>query len=426
MLCNHHNVVTRVHAPSQDILAVVRAAEGALGQDVHFAINHLLSHRQQRIDRKSSDKAFNGRDHQAFLRRIADVDEAISKLLINPQMRLDEIPHFLSIGHGGLGKKSSYIEYVVYPFRLRIRIKVLNEQTMVHLNGMGVTPVRIAIEHLLAHLQQPFSALSEDKAFNGRDYAALEKRIDNVEAGITVLFREPGLPAAEILSLLRSEHGHTGTSSFIVHVVEPLSEAFTTRNISLQPIVVSWNVDPAVQMPAEELPPGTPVHEGGMMNHASPVFTGMPPLSPIPTVISTAVVSPHFDETSNHEEKVDDLPPVRDEASILALREYIQRRRHEWFMFHYNFLGVVGLFYWLLDHTVGTHYSSKSRDVKLRAAEKLINCLEGQRVTFDEQDRYALTEGRLGNMTRMRSLRQQFMEPQDEAHAIFSLTAGSV
>jgi uncharacterized protein (DUF1810 family) len=53
------------------------------------------------------------------------------------------------------------------------------------------------------------------------------------------------------------------------------------------------------------------------------------------------------------------------------LRSYITKRTHEW-TYHYNFLGLVALFYWLKDALTGSNdLRIKSKEIKISAANKL-------------------------------------------------------
>jgi len=79
------------------------------------------------------------------------------------------------------------------------------------------------------------------------------------------------------------------------------------------------------------------------------------------------------------------------------LQAYIDLRKNEW-GFHYNFLGLVSIIYYIHDCILGTdYYNSKSKDIKVSAATNL------QRLIYDDDDmvlttdeKHALAEGRLG------------------------------
>lgn len=82
----------------------------------------------------------------------------------------------------------------------------------------------------------------------------------------------------------------------------------------------------------------------------------------------------------------------------IKLEKYISTRKNEW-DFHYNFLGIVYLFYWLQDRLTGTnHLDIKSKNIKLDAAEKLMLLISNtsEEITFTASEEKALHEGRLG------------------------------
>jgi hypothetical protein len=77
-----------------------------------------------------------------------------------------------------------------------------------------------------------------------------------------------------------------------------------------------------------------------------------------------------------------------------SLQAYINERKKEW-SFHYNFLGLVALVYFLHDRLWGTHYSEhKSRETKIKAAENIMN----GNFPLNDPEKAAASEGRLGNL----------------------------
>jgi hypothetical protein len=87
---------------------------------------------------------------------------------------------------------------------------------------------------------------------------------------------------------------------------------------------------------------------------------------------------------------------------IDSLRSYIAERESEW-EFHYNFLGIVALIYFIQDWISGTdHFNSKSRETKISAANKLYRRVNPDCLTpvdeFTESEKRALNEGRLGRI----------------------------
>ena len=105
-------------------------------------------------------------------------------------------------------------------------------------------------------------------------------------------------------------------------------------------------------------------------------------------------------EDDNHvapAEQDEDLEPADYSQLLAALESYRNKRQNEW-QFHYNFLGLMSVLYYIEDCILGTdHFNSKSKDVKLSAADKLVNILneeDGEELT--KAERLALSEGRLG------------------------------
>lgn len=85
----------------------------------------------------------------------------------------------------------------------------------------------------------------------------------------------------------------------------------------------------------------------------------------------------------------------KDEPLMAALKLYIKTRGDEW-TYHYNFLGLVALFYWLKDVlTCSNDLKVKSKEIKISAAMKVLRKLDSQ-LTLDEQA--ALNEGRLSKI----------------------------
>lgn len=95
---------------------------------------------------------------------------------------------------------------------------------------------------------------------------------------------------------------------------------------------------------------------------------------------------------------------IRSQASspiIPYLKDYIQMRPNEW-SYHYNFLGIVALTYFVLDAILGTDYFHiKNSETKIGAATKLMHLLDPQYTgpiePFTSAEQAALEEGRLGS-----------------------------
>ena len=84
------------------------------------------------------------------------------------------------------------------------------------------------------------------------------------------------------------------------------------------------------------------------------------------------------------------------------LAQYKKERENEW-SFHYNFLGIVAAVYFILDFINGTdHFDSKSREIKLSAATKLMDKIDPEKMEqtppFSQEEDNALNDGRLGKI----------------------------
>lgn len=86
---------------------------------------------------------------------------------------------------------------------------------------------------------------------------------------------------------------------------------------------------------------------------------------------------------------------------VKELTQYINKRKNEW-NYHYNFLGIVALVYFIQDLILGTdHFNHKARQVKLSAAGKLQKILDPQcheRCNLNRSEKKALSDGRLGKI----------------------------
>lgn len=99
------------------------------------------------------------------------------------------------------------------------------------------------------------------------------------------------------------------------------------------------------------------------------------------------------------------LPPELGGRSIstliIDLESYVEIRESEW-SFHYNFLGLLSIAYFLLDLVKGTDYfDSKSKETKINAAKKLGSWLESSDsspLSLEPGEKQALQEGRLGEL----------------------------
>ena len=79
------------------------------------------------------------------------------------------------------------------------------------------------------------------------------------------------------------------------------------------------------------------------------------------------------------------------------LDTYIEARKNEW-GFHYNFIGIISTLYLIQYALTSTDsFNIKSRDVKISAATKLQNMIDGdQTIEFTQHEEQALMDGRLG------------------------------
>ena len=123
--------------------------------------------------------------------------------------------------------------------------------------------------------------------------------------------------------------------------------------------------------------------------------------SPIPSAtVSPLVVdedtSADLADESVSEESESEETKHRKELSN-RLGAYSDKRGNEWGSFHFNFLGIVSFWYYILDGLTGSdHFNSKSREVKIKAAGLLQQHIFGEKVAFSASEISALKEGRLG------------------------------
>ncbi|WP_298623238.1 DUF1810 domain-containing protein [uncultured Legionella sp.] len=96
--------------------------------------------------------------------------------------------------------------------------------------------------------------------------------------------------------------------------------------------------------------------------------------------------------------------PLTDRSHSLIrqeLAEYQNLRKNEW-SFHYNFMGVFSVLYFIQDMLLGTdHFNSKSREVKINASSKLEQLMDTghtSTIVFSEAEKKALQDGRLGSI----------------------------
>jgi hypothetical protein len=86
---------------------------------------------------------------------------------------------------------------------------------------------------------------------------------------------------------------------------------------------------------------------------------------------------------------------------IKNLKKYIAMRNEEW-SFHYNFLGVMSVLYFLHDAVLGTDFfNNKSKEIKLNAAIKLeawLNSSNSTKLELTTAENQALEQGRLGTL----------------------------
>ena len=87
---------------------------------------------------------------------------------------------------------------------------------------------------------------------------------------------------------------------------------------------------------------------------------------------------------------------------IASLHLYIKKRKEEW-SFHFNFLGIMSVLYFIQDLLTGTdHFNSKHSEIKISAATKLKQILGPSIVKevkpFTESEKAAFEDGRLGKL----------------------------
>ncbi|MBL7479199.1 DUF1810 family protein [Legionella bononiensis] len=107
---------------------------------------------------------------------------------------------------------------------------------------------------------------------------------------------------------------------------------------------------------------------------------------------ASVVLTPH--EPSRH---------AKPRTSTLSheLAEYKNIRKNEW-EFHYNFLGIISVLYFIQDSLFGTdHFNTKNREIKISAASKLEQILDPDQPKpepLNAAEIKALKEGRLGDL----------------------------
>ncbi|WP_078061490.1 DUF1810 family protein [Legionella saoudiensis] len=96
------------------------------------------------------------------------------------------------------------------------------------------------------------------------------------------------------------------------------------------------------------------------------------------------------------------VSPIDDYSALSqSLSDYIEARNKEW-SFHYNFLGIMSVVYWLNDAIWGTNYfNTKSREIKVSAAthlKKMIDHKDYDSIILSEAEETALRNGTLGDL----------------------------
>ena len=96
-------------------------------------------------------------------------------------------------------------------------------------------------------------------------------------------------------------------------------------------------------------------------------------------------------------------PGIKTPSTLIPnLEQYIQKRRNEW-SFHFNFLGIMSVVYFIQDVISGTdHFNNKSREIKISAATKLKHLIDPtvmeQMKPLTNSEITALKDGRLGKL----------------------------
>lgn len=124
------------------------------------------------------------------------------------------------------------------------------------------------------------------------------------------------------------------------------------------------------------------------------------PSIPIPTVTSAPTLFNASIKTTDNS-----LPPPAKKTSqteiLKEIKEYLDIRNNEW-NFHYNFLGIISVIYFLHDAVWGTdYYNNKSKAAKLSAATKIetwINSSDSAPLELSPAEHKATQEGRLGEI----------------------------
>lgn len=215
-----------------------------------------------------------------------------------------------------------------------------------------------------------------------------KKYIDRIYKLIATLQKNPNQDASQIQTLLGDllkKHTHLlSQSNYVDLVLKPLNQSLMDFEKELGSIrtaaQAALNSNPAPSLSGAIANPSSSSGQGIQQRN------GMAAMRMKYNLPGTA---PNRD--ANH-------VPTKSQT-IALLEEYKRTRASEW-DFHYNFLGIVAFVYTIIDAVTGSdHFSSKSREAKVRVTDRLIAKINGEdSPPFNEHEEKALSEGRLGSL----------------------------
>jgi uncharacterized protein (DUF1810 family) len=118
-----------------------------------------------------------------------------------------------------------------------------------------------------------------------------------------------------------------------------------------------------------------------------------------PSLSTTSTLFSPLNKTTIYNPEPSKVEKKPNSELIKDLKKYIAMRNEEW-SFHYNFLGVMSVLYFLHDAVLGTDFfNNKSKEIKLNAATKLetwLDSSDSNELELTAAEYQALQQGRLG------------------------------
>jgi hypothetical protein len=204
--------------------------------------------------------------------------------------------------------------------------------------------------------------------------SAKEKHQDYLNEDINTLKTNPSWDASKIQEELTKRHRPKttvmgfGSSSYFEVTIKGLYQLLTDINNVIGLAAVAIEEKPSVPVVVHNSVPGG-----------------------IPSYAATNTNTLFQPQTNVQKINIDELRK--------DLTAYKAKRESEW-SYHYNFLGIEALIYFISDCILGTDYfNAKSRSVKIEAASKLVDHLDKKNhEPFTTHEKNALGEGRLGKI----------------------------